>query len=187
MQVTDYSEPVDARKTRALTVENLRLTREVERARAGAGDADQLRKEVRGLRARLEEEQQSRQRVEQDLATYQERVKVCMESMDSVERQFESRDLALARLEGENIRVEEAGGQLRSRLEQAEAVIAGQRRELERSLAAQKALIQQLQEGEAEARELQEFLQAEKGTLQVFVLHTLYYTLLLLYRRKLSG
>ena len=87
-----------------------------------------------------------------------------------------------------NIRVEEAGGQLRSRLEQAEAVIAGQRRELERSLAAQKALIQQLQEGEAEARELQEFLQAEKGTLQVLVLLCiLYYTLLTLYRRKLSG
>merc|ERR1719277_2859699 len=85
--------------------------------------------------------------------------------MDCVERQFESRDLALAQMEGEHARMEDLGYQLRARLGQAEQVIGGQKRELERSLAAQKTLIQQLQESEAEARELQEFLQAEKGTL----------------------
>merc|ERR1719270_2036560 len=89
-----------------------------------------------------------------------------MESMDSVERQFESRDLALQQLEGENSRLGEVGLQLKDRLGQAEHVITGQKRELERSLAAQKTLIQQLQESEAEARELQEFLAAEKSTLQ---------------------
>ena len=63
-------------------------------------------------------------------------------------------------------RMEDLGLQLRTRLGQAEQVIGGQKRELERSLAAQKTLIQQLQESEQEAREMQEFLQAEKGTLQ---------------------
>ena len=62
--------------------------------------------------------------------------------------------------------MEDLGLQLRTRLGQAEQVIGGQKRELERSLAAQKTLIQQLQESEQEAREMQEFLQAEKGTLQ---------------------
>ena len=45
-------------------------------------------------------------------------------------------------------------------------MVGGQRRELERSVAAQKMLLQQVQEQEAEAGELQDFLQAEKATLQ---------------------
>ena len=40
---------------------------------------------------------------------------MCMESMDSVERQFEARDLALARLEGER----EKGGELVDRSEKS--------------------------------------------------------------------
>jgi len=163
--VSDYSEPVDVRKNRALTLENMKLAREVERLRGHQGDNDMLKKELKGLRCKLEEEQKCRGKIQGDLEQYQERVKVCMESMDSVERQFESRDLALQQLEGENCRLGEVGMQLKERLSQAEQVIGGQKRELERSLAAQKTLIQQLQESEAEARELQEFLQAEKGTL----------------------
>ena len=153
------------RKNRALTLENMKLAREVERLRGHQGDNDMLKKELKGLRCKLEEEQKCRGKIQGDLEQYQERVKVCMESMDSVERQFESRDLALQQLEGENCRLGEVGMQLKERLSQAEQVIGGQKRELERSLAAQKTLIQQLQESEAEARELQEFLQAEKGTL----------------------
>ena len=103
--------------------------------------------------------------IQADLEQYQERVKVCMESMDSVEREFEVRDLALARLEGERERGGELTDRLRDRLSQAESVVAGQRRELERGVAAQKMLLQQVQEQEAEAGELQDFLQAEKGTL----------------------
>jgi len=163
--VSDYSEPVDVRKNRALTLENMKLAREVERLKGHQGDNDMLKKELKGLRSKLEEEQKCRGKIQGDLEQYQERVKVCMESMDSVERQFESRDLALQQLEGENSRLGEVGMQLKERLGQAEQVIGGQKRELERSLAAQKTLIQQLQESEAEARELQEFLQAEKGTL----------------------
>jgi len=163
--VSDYTEPVDVRKNRALTLENMKLAREVERLKGHQGDNDMLKKELKGLRCKLEEEQKCRGKIQGDLEQYQERVKVCMESMDSVERQFESRDLALQQLEGENSRLGEVGMQLKERLSQAEQVIGGQKRELERSMAAQKTLIQQLQESEAEARELQEFLQAEKGTL----------------------
>merc|ERR1719462_1045244 len=76
------------------------------------------------------------------------------------------RDLALQQMEGEHARMEDLGYQLRARLGQAEQVIGGQKRELERSLAAQKTLIHQLQESEQEAREMQEFLAAEKSTLQ---------------------
>ena len=145
MQVTDYSEPVDVRKNRALTLENMKLSREVERLRGFQGDNEFLKKEVKSLKIKLEEEQKCRSKIQFDLEQYQDRVKACMESMDCVERQFESRDLALQQMEGEHTRLEETGHQLRSRLGQAEIVIGGQKRELERSLAAQKTLIHQLQ------------------------------------------
>ena len=154
------------RKNRALTLENMKLQREVERLRGFQGDNEFLKKEVKGLKMKLEEEQKCRVKIQSDLVQYQDRVKACMESMDCVERQFESRDLALQQMEGEQARMEDYGVQLRSRLGQAELVIGGQKKELERSLAAQKTLIHQLQESEQEAREMQEFLQAEKSTLQ---------------------
>ena len=68
-----------------------------------------------------------------------------MESMDSVEREFESRDMALQEMTGQQARLEDWGHQVRARLSQAEQVISGQKRELEKSLAAQKTLIHQLQ------------------------------------------
>merc|ERR1719410_1515574 len=74
--------------------------------------------------------------------------------------------MALQEMTGQQARLEDWGHQVRARLSQAEQVISGQKRELEKSLAAQKTLIHQLQEGETEAREMQDFLQAEKSTLQ---------------------
>ena len=166
VQVSDHSEPVDVRKTRALTLENMKLSREVERLRGFQGDNEFLKKELKTLKMKLEEEQKCRVKIQADLEQYQDRVKTCMESMECVERQFESRDLALQQMEGEHARMEDYGAQLRSRLVQAEQCIGVQKRDLDRSLAAQKTLIQQLQEQEQEAREMQEFLQAEKSTLQ---------------------
>lgn len=132
----------------------------------GQGEAEQLRREVQRAKGRLEEERGVRAGIQADLEQYQERVRVCMESMDSVERQFEVRDLQLARLEGERERGGELTDKLRERVAQAEGVVVAQRRELERSVAAQKMLLQQVQEQEAEAGELQDFLAAEKATLQ---------------------
>merc|ERR1719391_708818 len=142
------------------------VSEHVERLRGHQGEAEQLKRELTRARSKLEEEKTIRGNIQADLEQYQERVRVCMESMDSVERQFEVRDLALARLEGEKERGGEAQERLRERLSQAESMVGGQRRELERSVAAQKMLLQQVQEQEAEAGELQDFLQAEKATLQ---------------------
>ena len=72
------------------------------------GEAEQLKRELTRARSKLEEEKTIRGNIQADLEQYQERVRVCMESMDSVEREFEARDLALARLEGEK----ERGGEV---------------------------------------------------------------------------
>ena len=164
-KVPNDPEQLDARKTRALTLENMKLTRELERFKVFQSENDHLKKELRSVKSRLEDEQQCRSKIQEDLEQYQDRVRICMESMDSVERQFESRDLTLQQLQGEREQEKEVVCKLSERLNHAEQVILGQKRELEKSLAAQKALIQQLQESEVEAKELQDFLQTEKGML----------------------
>ena len=49
-------------------------------------------------------------------------------------RQFESRDFALAQMEGEQARMEDIGLQLRTRLGHAEKLTGDQNRELERHI-----------------------------------------------------
>ena len=60
MQVCDYSEPVDVRKNRALTLENMTLAREVGRLKGHQGEKELLKKELRRLRSKLEKEQRCR-------------------------------------------------------------------------------------------------------------------------------
>ena len=69
--MTDYSEPVDVRKNRALTLENMKLSREVERLRGFQGDNEFLKKEVKSLKVKLEEEQKCRSKIQFDLEQYQ--------------------------------------------------------------------------------------------------------------------
>ena len=50
LQVTDHSEPVDVRKTRALTLDNMKLQREVERLREELGqEVRQRERERKGV------------------------------------------------------------------------------------------------------------------------------------------
>ena len=60
LKVSEHVEPLDARKTRALTLENMKLTREVERLRGHQGEAEQLKRELTRARSKLEEEKSIR-------------------------------------------------------------------------------------------------------------------------------
>lgn len=164
-QVCDSNEPVDVRKNRQLTLDNMKLQREVERIKASTTENELLKKELKNVKAKLEEEQKTRTKIQADLDANHERVRLIMESMDSVERQFESREETVSTLEIDIRSAQEQAMLFQQDLNQADSTIAGQKHELDRSLAAQKMLLQQLQETEAEARELQDFLQAEKTTL----------------------
>jgi len=164
-QVCDSNEPVDVRKNRQLTLDNMKLQREVERIKVNTTENEFLKKELKNVRAKLEEEQKTRNKIQADLDANHERVRLIMESMDSVERQFESREETVSHLEIDIRSAQDQAVLFQQNLNRADSTIAGQKHELDRSLAAQKMLLQQLQETEAEARELQDFLQAEKTTL----------------------
>merc|ERR1719186_1959162 len=143
----------------------MKLQREVERIKASTTENELLKKELKNVRAKLEEEQKTRIKIQGDLDANHERVRLIMESMDSVEHQFESREETVINLETDIRSAQEQALMFEQDLKMADSTIAGQKHELDRSLAAQKMLLQQLQETEAEARELQDFLQAEKTTL----------------------
>ena len=88
-----------------------------------------------------------------------------MDSMDSVEREFEKRDATIYDMEGQ-IKVEKGKVEhLESELQKASKIIESHRAELTAARKTQKTLVEQCEHVEGESRELQEFLQIEKMAL----------------------
>ena len=98
--VTESNEPIDVRKNRQLTLDNMKLHREIEKYKQQGSENDHLKKELRTLKAKYEDEQKARHRLEQALDVQNKKVKQIAESMDSVEREFEKRDASIYDLEG---------------------------------------------------------------------------------------
>ena len=64
IQVCESNEPVDVRKNRQLTLDNMKLSREVERIKAQTTENELLKKELKNVRAKLEEEQNTRTKIQ---------------------------------------------------------------------------------------------------------------------------
>ena len=67
-----------------------------------------------------------------DLDANHERVRLIMESMDSVERQFESREVTVGQLETDLRGAQDLVSYLQQDINKAEQTIAGQKNELDR-------------------------------------------------------
>ncbi len=174
--LSEPTEPMDVRKNRQLTLENMKLQREVERLKSqlteGTREKEGLRREKRTLTSRLEdvqtrlaEEEALRLKLEQQMDRRDEKMREIAMSMENVEREFENRDENIQALERRVQEYKSAVSRLQADVDSGQDVISDLRGQLERSVDKQKILLQQLGEVETEARELQEFLQAEKMTL----------------------
>ena len=97
--VSESIEPVDVRRNRQLQLDNMKLHREIEKYKSAANESDNLKRELRQVRSRLEEEQKSRARIEHELDQHNDKVKLIAKSMDSVEQEFEFRDSNIQQLE----------------------------------------------------------------------------------------
>ncbi len=117
------------------------------------------------MKAKLEDEQRLRTKIEHQLDGHTNKVKEIAESMDSVEREFEKRDASIYDLEGQVTNAKSKIAHAEAELVKASKVIESQRQELIQARKTQKALVQQCEHVEAESRELQEFLQIEKMAL----------------------
>ncbi len=80
--------------------------------------------------------------------------------------EFTSRGNSLADLEAQLEMAQRAILNQQVEIETSHNIIVALQQDLEKSVAAQKTLLQQLHETEAESKELQDFLQSEKNTLQ---------------------
>ena len=63
--VSEPTEPIDVRKNRQLTLDNMKLHRELEKLKQTANEHDLVKKELRSIRTKYEEEQKARHRLEQ--------------------------------------------------------------------------------------------------------------------------
>ncbi len=158
-------EPLDVRKNRQLMLDNLRLQRETERLRAQAHECESLRRELRSVHAKLEDEQRSRERIEEQLDCHNEKVRAIAQSMDCVEREFEHRDENIHSLEQRLAAYKSNMVTLQEELDVSNEAVAALQQSHDATLQHQKLLLAQYHEAEAESKELQEFLQAEKMTL----------------------
>lgn len=156
--VVEPTEPIDVRRNRQLTLDNMRLNRELDKLKTQLSETDAIKRELKSSKLKLEEEQKTRIRIEQQLDQHNEKVLLIARSMDTVEREFEQRDHHIATLESKLAKRE-------AELQAANDVITEQKHKIEQSLILQKTLLMQYQESEIESKELHEFLQAEKYTL----------------------
>ena len=163
--VSEPTEPVDVRRNRQLQLDNMKLHREIEKLKSSANESDNLKRELRQVRSRLEEEQRSRARIEHELDQHNDKVKLIAKSMDSVEQEFEFRDANIQQLENQLKEAKDQTRELEKKLKIRDDIICKQKSELSDAINGQKAVLKEYEVAEVEAAELHEFLQAEKITL----------------------
>ncbi|XP_043224405.1 plectin-like [Amphibalanus amphitrite] len=142
-----------------------RLQAEAERARQAQEQLKQIQEELWAARRQLEEEQADKQEVQTELGRTTDRVQHMMGRMEGVEQELLRHQEHLQSAELRAQHADSAAEALQHELELSRAAVARLSEDLEKSVAAQKTLLQQVQETEAESCELHEFMQLEKNAL----------------------
>ncbi|XP_064122342.1 rootletin-like isoform X2 [Macrobrachium nipponense] len=150
---------------RRLTEEHTRLQTEHARARARLEEMEKLQSEVESLRMSLQEEKMEKEEVQGELDRTSQRVKEMLASMEGVEHEFNSRGDSLIELESQLHHSANVHIQMQEKLNQYEEFAVKIKRDLDKSVAAQKTLLQQVQDLENEGREISDFMAEEKNAL----------------------
>ncbi|XP_066940100.1 uncharacterized protein corn isoform X7 [Macrobrachium rosenbergii] len=150
---------------RRLTEEHTRLQTEHARARARLEEMEKLQSEVESLRLSLQEEKLEKEEVQAELDRTSQRVKEMLASMEGVEHEFNSRGDSLIELESQLHHSANVHIQMQEKLNQYEEFAVKIKRDLDKSVAAQKTLLQQVQDLENEGREISDFMAEEKNAL----------------------
>ena len=72
--VNEPTEPIDVRKNRQLTLDNMKLHRELEKLKQNANEYDLVKKELRSVKSKYEEEQRLRIKIEHQLDSHNKKV-----------------------------------------------------------------------------------------------------------------
>nr|XP_027227754.1 rootletin-like isoform X1 [Penaeus vannamei]XP_027227755.1 rootletin-like isoform X1 [Penaeus vannamei] len=150
---------------RRLTEEHTRLQTEHARARARLDEMESIREELERTRKNLMEERSEKEEVQSELDRTSQRVKDMLTSMEGVEQEFNSRGDSLIELENQLHHSADIHIQMQDKLNQYEEYTLKIKRDLDKSVAAQKTLLQQVQDLENEGREIHDFMAEEKNAL----------------------
>lgn len=150
---------------RRLTEEHARLQTEHARARSRLDEMENIRQELQKVKAALEEERLEKEEVQGELDRTSQRVKDMLVSMEGVEYEFNSRGDSLMELETQLHHSADINVQMQEKLNQYEEYTHKIKRDLDKSVAAQKTLLQQVQDLENEGREIADFMAEEKNAL----------------------
>lgn len=150
---------------RRLTEEHARLQSEHSRARVRLEEMEGLKEELQRLRVSLGEEKAEKEEVQGELDRTSQRVKDMLVSMEGVEHEFNSRGDSLLELESQLHQSADIHIQMQDRLNRFEECNLKIKKDLDKSLAAQKTLLQQVQDLENEGREMADFMAEEKNAL----------------------
>lgn len=150
---------------RRLTEEHTRLQTEHARARARLEETERLQSELESLRSSLKEERSEKEEVQAELDRTSFRVKEMLTSMEGVEHEFNSRGDSLIELESQLHHSANVHIQMQEKLNQYEEFALKMKKDLDKSVAAQKTLLQQVQDLENEGREISDFMAEEKNAL----------------------
>lgn len=150
---------------RRLTEEHTRLQTEHARARSRLEEMESIREELEKVKSALEEERSEKEEVQGELDRTSQRVKDMLVSMEGVEYEFNSRGDSLMELESQLHQSADVNVQMQEKLNQYEDYTLKIKRDLDKSVAAQKTLLQQVQDLENEGREIADFMAEEKNAL----------------------
>ncbi|CAL4071125.1 unnamed protein product [Meganyctiphanes norvegica] len=162
---------------RRLTEEHSRLQAEHSRARARLQELENVGCELERMRSAVREERQGKEEVQSELDRTSCRVKDMLASMEGVEQgvqtepvkgmndEFNSRGDSLIELENQLHQSASYNIQMTDRMNQYQEYTFKLKKDLDKSVAAQKTLLQQVQDLENEGREMVDFMAEEKNAL----------------------
>ncbi|KAG0720873.1 hypothetical protein GWK47_047600 [Chionoecetes opilio] len=150
---------------RRLTEEHTRLQNEHSRARVRLEEMEGLKEELQRIRVSVEEERTEKEEVQGELDRTSQRVKDMLISIEGVEHEFNSRGDSLVELESQLHHSADIHIQMQDRMDRFEECNLKIKRDLDKSVAAQKTLLQQVQDLENESREMADFMAEEKNAL----------------------
>lgn len=99
--IVEPLEPPDVRKSRQLTLDNMKLHRELEKMKQGAFEHDTLKKELRHIKGKWEEDKKTKSKLEEKLQYQHSKILEIATTLEQFEQEFQIKDATILKLDME--------------------------------------------------------------------------------------
>jgi len=154
--IVEPLEPPDVRKSRQLTLDNMKLHRELEKMKQGAFEHETLKKELRHIKGKWEEDKKIKSKLEDKLQYQHTKILEIATTLEQFEQEFQIKDATILKLDMELRHQKCVIHQLSKRIQQDQDIIEEKQNQI---LKLQKDI--QNQQKLQDEKELHEFLHTE--------------------------